>query len=262
MTAVEAVLLDLDGTVIHGDSLLPGAAEGVRAIRGVGLDVLFLTNNPTRSPEAWAEQLSDLGLSVDASEVLTSAAATVRYLDDHHAGERMLPIAGPAVVEQLREADLAFVDDSEAADVVVAGYHEGFEYGDLRRGLRALLAGAALVGTDPDRWVPAEEGPIPGSGAIVNALAGAAEVEPDAVLGKPSQVTIGLATARLGTPAESCLLVGDRLATDVAMGERAGMTTALVLTGAFAREDLRGSEIRPDHVLDSLGELAELLGRE
>lgn len=255
----KAVLIDLDGTVVHGGSLLEGAASGINAIKEAGLAVLFLTNNPTRSPGGWADHLTELGVPVEPNEVLTSAIATVQHLNEHYASHRVLPIAGPAVIEQLQVADVAIVDDPAEADVVVAGYHEGFDFDELTQGLRAVLNGADLVGTDPDRWIPTTEGPIPGSGAVCNAIAGAAEVEPVAILGKPSQETIDLATRRLSVPGEHCLMVGDRLNTDVAMGEQAGMETALVLTGAASRGDVETSPIEPDHVLESLEEIDGLL---
>lgn len=255
----QAALVDLDGTVLEGADLIPGADDGVAALRAAGLDVVFLTNNPTREPAAQAATLADHGIPADPGDVLTSAAATRAYLDAHHAGGRALAVHGDDVRAQLAPADVTFVEDPAAADVVVAGYDESFGYADLTAGLRALRTGADLVGTDPDRWVPTGDGPIPGSGAVVNAVAGAAEVDPDAVLGKPSPETADLALDRLGVPAEACLLVGDRLGTDVAMGEQAGMTTALVLTGANTREDVETSGHTPDHVIESLADVGGLL---
>jgi 4-nitrophenyl phosphatase len=256
---MRAALLDLDGTVLRGGDLLEGADEGVRALRAAGLEVVFLTNNPTRSPGALADALSDHGVPADTDDVLTSAAATRAYLDANHAGERALPVAGDAVVAQLRDADVRFVEDPATAEVVVAGYDESFDYAAMTDGLRALRSGAALVGTDPDRWVPTGDGPIPGSGAVVNAIAGAAETEPDAVLGKPSAETVDIALERVGVAPGECLLVGDRLDTDVAMGERAGMSTALVLTGASDRAALDATDRTPDHVLPSLADVHSLL---
>lgn len=256
---MRAALVDLDGTVTRGAELVPGADEGIRALREAGLEVVFLTNNPTRSPGALADRLAALGVPVEPEAVVTSAVATRRYLDEHYAGARALAVAGDTVVDQLRGADVTFVADPGDVDLVVAGYDEGFDYGDLTAGLRALLGGADLVGTDPDRWVPTEEGPIPGSGAVVNAVAGAAEVEPTAVLGKPSRETVELALEHLGVPAERCLLVGDRLETDVRMGAEAGMTTALVMTGVADDAALATAEVQPDHVLDSLADVEGLL---
>lgn len=254
-----AALVDLDGTVHRSGEPLPGAREGLAALRAAGVDIVFLTNDPTRTPAAYAERLVDAGVEADPTRVLTPMAVTVAYLEATHPDAAVLPVAGDAVVDQLRASSVELVDYPAAADVVVAGFDPGFDYAALTRGLRAVRAGAALVGTDPDRWVPTAEGPIPGSGAIVGAVAAAAECEPEAVLGKPSRRTAEHAMERVGVPAERCLLVGDRLDTDVAMGARAGMRTALVLTGVATREDLAGADVRPDHVVESLADVGTVL---
>jgi 4-nitrophenyl phosphatase len=256
---MDAALLDVDGTVLRGEESIPGAREGLAALRERDLAVTFVTNNPTERPAAYAEKLSALGAPVAPDDVVTSMAATLSYLREHHPGATVLPIAGDAIVEQLREGGFEVVGDRAAADVVVAGYHEGFDHGDLTEGLRALRAGLPLVGTDPDRWVPTDDDPIPGSGAVVNAVAGAAEVAPEAVLGKPSAATADLLAERVGADPVDCLLVGDRLDTDVAMGERAGMETALVLTGAATRADVAEADVEPDHVLASLADVGDAL---
>ena len=256
---MEAALLDVDGTVLRGEEPIPGAREGLATLRGRGLAVSFVTNNPTERPATYAGRLSALGAPVAPGDVITSMEVTLSYLQAEHPDAAVLPVAGEAIVAQLREAGFDVVEDRAAADVVVAGYHEGFDYDDLTAGLRALRAGLPLVGTDPDRWVPTDDEPIPGSGAVVNAVAGAAEVEPEAVLGKPSAATADVLAERVGAPPADCLLVGDRLDTDVAMGERAGMETALVLTGAATRADLTDAAVRPDHVLESLADVGKLL---
>jgi len=256
---MDAALLDIDGTVLAGEAPIPGAREGLATLRERGLAVSFVTNNPTKRPAVYAERLSALGAPVAPEDVVTSMAATLSYLRAHHPGAAVFPVAGPAIVDQLREAGVEVTGDREAADVVVAGYHEGFDHEALTEGLRALRAGLPLVGTDPDRWVPTDDEPIPGSGAVVNAVAGAAETEPEAVLGKPSAATAEILADRVGVPPAECLLVGDRLDTDVAMGERAGMETALVLTGAATRADLADADVRPDHVLASLADVGDAL---
>jgi 4-nitrophenyl phosphatase len=244
---------------MRSGTLIPGAREGVEALRAAGLDVVFLTNNPIREPAAWAHSLTERGIDAEPEDVITSMDATLAYLRRHHAGATVLPVAGEEIVDQVRDAGFGTTDDRAAADVVVAGYHEAFDYDDLLVGLRAVRDGVPLVGTDPDRWVPTDEGPIPGSGAVINAVSGAAEIEPEAVLGKPSAETAEIALDRLGVPAERTLMVGDRLDTDVALGRRAGTQTALVLTGA-SEAPAPDADYQPDHVLDSLGEIGRLLG--
>ncbi|WP_336036781.1 HAD-IIA family hydrolase [Halobacterium yunchengense] len=252
------VVVDIDGTLLHDGEPIPGALDGLAALRETAERVLFLTNNPTVSPERYAGHLGSLGVDADAEDVLTAAVATVDYLRERHAGERVFPIAEDSVVDQFRDAGVPLTDDPSAAEVVVAGYHREFHYRDMEAALEALTDGVAFVGTDPDRTVPTADGLKPGSGAIINAVAGVTDREPDAVLGKPSETTGRLAADRLGVPADDCVLVGDRLDTDVAMGERAGMTTVLVRTGVDGDDALATSDVRPDHVVDSLADVAAL----
>ncbi|MFC7166141.1 HAD-IIA family hydrolase [Halospeciosus flavus] len=260
---IRAAVVDLDGTVLSGDELIPGAAEALERIRESVEHVLFLTNNPTRPPEAYAEKLQDLGVLARPEEVITSCVATIDYLDAEHAGETVFPVAEESIVSQLRDAGVPLTDDATEADVVVAGYDREFHYHDMIAALRAFEhdggEDVAFVGTDPDRTVPAPNGPVPGSGAIIRAVAGVADREPDAILGKPSQETVDLAAERLGVPAEECVLVGDRLDTDVAMGEKAGMTTILVRTGVTDERELAESEFTPNHVVDDLAAVPDLL---
>lgn len=253
-------VVDLDGTVLHGGTLIPGSTAGLAALREHVDRVLFLTNNPTVPPGEYAARLRDLGVEATAEDVLTAAVATIDYLREHHDGETVFPVAETAIVDQLRGADVPVTDDPEAAEVVVAGYHHEFHYRDMQAALDALDDDVAFVGTDPDRTVPTEDGVVPGSGAIINAVAGVTGRDPDAVLGKPSETTARLAADRIGVPAGECLLVGDRLDTDIEMGERAGMTTALVRTGVSDDADVAASDVNPDHVLDSLANVADLLG--
>jgi len=252
-------VVDLDGTVVRGGELLPGARAGVTALREHAESVLFLTNNPTLPASAHARRLRDLGVDASAEDVLTSADATVAYLQTNHADERVFPIAESSIVDQLRAADVPVTDDPESAGVVVAGYDREFHYRDLQAALDAMDDDTAFVGTDPDRTIPGGDGLEPGSGAIVRAVAGVTDRAPDAVLGKPSETTGRLAAERVGVPAEDCLLVGDRLATDVAMGDRVGMTTALVRTGVDGDDAVADGDVQPDHVLDSLGDVTRLL---
>ena len=254
------VVVDLDGTVLSGDALLDGAADALREIRDSGAGVLFLTNNPTRPPAEYARRLARLGVDARPDEVLTATSATIDYLREHHPDDAVFAVAEESVTSQLRDAGVTLVADARRADTVVVGYDREFSYSDMVAALRAFDAGAdALVGTDPDITVPTPDGPVPGSGAIIDAVANVVERDPDAVLGKPSDVTARLALDRLDVPPAECVLVGDRLDTDIAMGERVGMTTVLVRTGVTDDEALAASTIQPDYVRDSLADARDLL---
>ncbi len=254
-------IVDLDGTVYRGQSLVPGARRGVEALRNAGVDICFFSNNPTKSREAFADRLAGMGLTVAPDAIESAATVTAEYLATEHATDRIFLVGSSGLRAQLEEAGLALTDDPVACDVLVASYDHGFDYDDMTDGLRALETGAAFVGTDPDVTIPTERGAVPGSGAIINAIAGVAEREPDIVVGKPSERALAAALSGFDAAPEDCLVVGDRLDTDIAMGARGGLETALVLTGTSNRELLVASDIDPDHVLDSLGDIERLLDR-
>jgi len=253
-------VLDVDGTVVRGDEPIPGAPAGYRRLREAGVETLFVSNNPTKAPPAYVDRLGAAGYDADADQVFTAGAVTTRYLREHHADADLLCIGEAGLRDQFAAAGLATTDDVDEADALVASIDREFGYEDLCTALWALERGIPFIGTDPDVVIPAPDRDVPGSGAVINAIAGVAEREPDAVLGKPSDTAIEMVRERLPYPPEECLVVGDRLDTDIALGERAGMTTALVLSGVTDEAAVAAADVSPDHVLEDLGDIDRLLG--
>jgi HAD superfamily hydrolase (TIGR01450 family) len=259
MTLAGAIV-DLDGTVYRGDSPLPGASEGIDRLRAAGLDLCFLSNNPTRDGAAYVDRLRAMGIDARPGEACSAGVATTTYLREHHAEDPVLLVGVSGLAEQCRDAGIELTDDPERAAVLVGSWDPDFGYDDMVTALRAVDDDTAFLGTDPDRTFPRPDGgEVPGSGAVVGALARTVGREPDAILGKPSETARSLALDSLGVPAEACLVVGDRLDTDLAMGARAGMTTVLVLSGVTDREDVADAEVDPDHVIEGLGEVGTVL---
>lgn len=256
--AFESIVLDVDGTLVRGDDPIPGAPAAVDRLRAVGLDLLLFSNNPTREPAAYVEWLGGMGFDIGADEVVTSGVVTAEYLADTHPDAAVYVVGEPGLRQLLAARDCRLTDDPDAAEVVVGSVDREFTYDRLRDGLWAL-DGAAFVSTDPDRTIPAADRPVPGSGAIVAALGGAADRDPEAVLGKPSERAAAAALERVEADADATLMVGDRLDTDLAMGQRAGMATALVLSGVATREEAAAADVPPDHVVESVADLSDLL---
>jgi len=255
-----AAVIDLDGTVYRHRSLVPGADTAVEGLREHGIERLFFSNNPTESPEAYADRLAGMGLSVDPGEILSAATVTAEYVEREHDDDEIFLVGSSGLRDQLAAVDATLTDDHEDPDVVLASFYRGFDYDTMMESLWALEDADDFLGTDPDRTVPIGDGRlVPGSGAIINAVAGVAEREPDRILGKPSETAIAAVTDHLEALPEECLLVGDRLDTDIAMGERAGMTTVLVLTGVTDRDDLADAPVEPDHVVESLADIDDIL---
>lgn len=252
-------VLDVDGTVVRGDDPIPGAPAGYRRLRSAGIDPLFVSNNPTAAPPAYVDRLGRAGYEVAADRVFTAGSVTTRYLRERHADDELLCIGEEGLVDQLADAGLATTDDVEAADALVASIDREFDYDDLCAALWTLDRGVPFIGTDPDVVIPAPERDVPGSGAVIRAVAGVAGREPDVVLGKPSELAVEMVRERLPCPPEECLVVGDRVDTDIALGERAGMTTVLVRSGVDNDAELGEDGPAPDHVIDHLGQIDRVL---
>ena len=252
-------IVDLDGTVYRGDTVLPGVSDAIDRLRTDGVDPLFVSNNPTRSGSTYVDRLRTFGLDVRDGEACSAGDATARYLARNHADDEILLVGTDSLGDQLLDAGLTLTTDPDETDVLVGSWTTEFDYRDMRAALRAVGPDTVFLGTDPDRTFPREEGEIPGSGAVVGALAATVGREPDAFLGKPSETILELALDRLGAPPEECFVVGDRLGTDLAMGERAGMTTVLVRTGIGDTDDIADSDVDPDYVLDGLADIETIL---
>ncbi len=253
-------VLDVDGTVVRGDDPIPGAPEGYRRIREAGIEPLFVSNNPMKAPPAYVDRLGAAGYRVDADRVITAGSITTEYLRRHHADDDLLCIGAQGLLDQFADAGLSLTEAVDAADAVVASIDREFDYDDLCTGLWALDRGIPFIGTDPDIVIPAPDRDVPGSGAVIRSIAAVAEREPDIVLGKPSEPAIEMVRERLPHPPGECLVVGDRLDTDIELGVRAGMTTVLVRSGVTDESTLADSDIEPDHVIDDLGEIGSVIG--
>lgn len=252
------VIVDLDGTVYRGNTPIPGAAETIATLRERDVSIIFLTNNPVLSPESLSERLTAMGVAAAPEEVISAGAVTARYLAENHPDQPVLVVGSSGLCEQLTDAGLSLTDDPVAASVVVTSYNPEFGYEDLTAGLQALDDAALFLGTDPDRVYPGDDGqPIPGSGAITNAVAGVANREPDLVLGKPAFETVETVLDSLEHPPSTYLVVGDSPETDIAFGQRAGMDTALVRSGLT--ETPESTAFQPDHVVDSLADVVSIL---
>ena len=255
----EAAIVDVDGTIVRGDAVIPGAAKGLRALESRGIRLLLFSNNPTRGGPYYRDKLADYDIDVDAENVLTSATVTAEYLSTTHPESEIFLVGETRLASILTETGLTLTADPGRADVVLGSIDREFTYRTVADAQIALEGDVPFYGTDPDATIPTEEGSVPGSGAILAALEAVAGRKPDEVLGKPSPIAAAAALARLESQPGRTLVIGDRLDTDVALGNRAGMETALVQTG-LATEAMRDrSDVAPDHVLESLGDVETVL---
>jgi len=257
--AVDGVLFDLDGTVYVGDDLVPGAADAVRELRAAGVSVGFLSNKAFERRGAFAAKLTDLGVPADESQVVNSAAIAASYLADEHPGEDVFVVGEPPLSAELAARGVATTDDPAGADVLLASMDREFDYETLSAAFEAVDAETPFLATNPDRTCPVAGGEIPDCASMVGAIEGASGEQLDRVLGKPAETAVAAASDLLGVPLERAAMVGDRVETDVAMGNRAGMTTVLVRSGVTDDAALAASDVDPDHVVDSVADIGDAL---
>lgn len=258
--SIQSAIIDLDGTVYHSGNVLDGVPSAIDHIRAAGIDPFFFSNNAVMDGSDYVRYLTERGIDIRPGEATSSGEVTTEYLQRNFPEATVFCIGAEGLREQFREAGFTLTDEPSACDVLVVSWTDSFDYTDMRNALTAIDDQTPFFGTDPDRTFQTETGDlVPGSGAIIEAVAGTVDRRPDAILGKPSKVAQEFALDRLDVAPEECLVVGDRLDTDLLMGERAGMTTVLVLTGVTDREDIEDSPVDPDYVLDSLASVDELL---
>jgi len=252
-----AYLFDLDGTVYLGPELIPGAREALQSLKRAGRKVMYLSNKPISTRAEYAAKLTKLGIPTEEDAVLNSSQALAHYLAREMPGARAYVIGEAPVIEDLVAAGLRITNEPGLADVVVASWDRDLNYRKLDDALQALNRGARFVATNPDVACPMPGGVYaPDCGAIVAAIEACSRRKVEAYGGKPSLVLAELALSRMAVPAADCLMVGDRVDTDILFGHRAGMATALVLTGAGRLTPLEEAPAPPDHILESVAELA------
>jgi 4-nitrophenyl phosphatase len=256
----QGYIFDLDGTVYLGDELLPGAARLLARLRELERRVAFVSNNPTRDPEMYVDKLRRLGVQASVPEVLNTVVTMTRWLSRHHPDATVFPIAEAPLCRALAQAGIRMSDDPAEIDIVVASYDRGFDYRKLQIAFDAIWfhRRARLVTTNPDRYCPFPGGRgEPDAGAIVAAIEACTGTTCEVNVGKPDPLMLEAAMDLLGLEAGDCVLVGDRLSTDIRMARDAGMASALVLTGDTTPETLAAApeEDRPTWVLDRVDRL-------
>lgn len=253
-----AVVIDLDGTVYRGDRLIPGADAAIERLRRCSHPVMFVTN-AIESRAAHAAKLRRLNVPAGPEDVVNATWTLIQHLKAEMPRATVFALSDPPLLEAL-QAEFRLSEDPGQIDVVVASCDRSFDYRKLNIAFQALRRGAYFLATNADASAPVEGGVLPDAGAVIGALEGCTSRKLDCVVGKPSSVMVELVLQQLGRPASDCLIVGDNLESDVLMGRRAGMKTALVLSGVTAREDLFDAAVKPDYVLETIAEVPELLG--
>ncbi len=249
----KGLILDIDGTLYRSSKRIPGAVEAVAALRAMGCRIVFVTN--ALEEAAWhARNLSQFGFPAEPEDVISASMTMMRYLHQERPGATVYAISQPGLVAMLAR-EFRVSEQPDEIDVVIASYDPAFDYHKLTIGFKALRRGAWFVATNADATCPIDEEEMPDAAAVIGALEGCTGRKVEVITGKPSRLMLEAALERLDVRPEECLIVGDRIETDMQMGYDTGIATLLVLTGVTHRAMLDTAARQPDFVLESISEL-------
>jgi phosphoglycolate/pyridoxal phosphate phosphatase family enzyme len=258
---LRAIVFDLDGVLYRGSMAIPGVAEEISRLKR-HVQVLFLTNNATKSRADYVEYLGKFGISAHASEIMTSSFGCAHYIREKYGkGKKVFVIGEQGLKDELEAEAGALLVEVDGAEIVVSALDRQITYRKYEYAMRNLMKGAAFVLANNDPTLPKEMGFAPGSGAIASVLIVATGRKPDVIVGKPSTYLIDKLLEMHKVKASEAAFVGDRLEIDIRMANRTGMKSILVLTGVAKRKDLKNApkSDRPDIVLPTAAKVGKAL---
>lgn len=248
----KSYLIDMDGVIVRGSELIPGADEFIRRLHQRNIKFLILTNNPMYTPRDLHHRLRRVGLEVTPDHLYTSSLATASFLQAQMPNATCFAIGESGLTEALHDAGFILTDHNP--DYVVLGETNAYSYGNITHAVRLIKNGARFIATNPDVAGPSESGLVPACGAVAALIQAATGVAPYFV-GKPNPLMMRQALRFLDEHSENAIMVGDNMLTDVRVGLESGLETVLVLTGVTTREMIEQHPYRPTRIVESVAEL-------
>ncbi len=252
MEGIKNYLTDMDGVILRGRTLIPGAVEFVQRLRAKDIPFLILTNNSQYTQRDLQVRLSFMGLEVPSEAIFTSALATAQFLDDQRPEGRAYVIGESGLTTALH--DIGYVLTDQEPEYVVLGETTAYSFERITRAIRFVSAGARFIATNPDVMGPGEGGIVPATGAVAALISAATGIKPYFV-GKPNPLMMRTALRTLNAHSEDSVMIGDRMDTDIVAGLESGLRTILVLTGVTTREQVERFPYRPTWIKESVAEI-------
>ena len=249
MKAIKNYLIDMDGVLISGNTVIPGAIEFIERLKAKGANYLVLTNNPVYTPKDLSHNLLRIGLDIAAELIFTSSIATAKFLQRQHPNGTAYVIGESGLTSAIHEA--GYIITEHDPDYVVLGETLSYNLDSLTKAIRLIMNGARFVATNPDPSGPSETGIVPACGAVAALVEKVTGVAPFFV-GKPNPLMVRTALNHLGVHSEETVIVGDRMDTDIIGGVQNGMQSILVLTGVTSREEVSRYPYQPTFIYDSV----------
>jgi len=252
MSQTKHYLIDMDGVLVRGKQVIPGAVQFLERLKERGSRFLVLTNNPIYTPGDLAHRLSVIGLPIEERQIFTSALATARFLHSQRPRGTAFVIGESGLSEAIHAIGYVITDHNP--DYVVLGETFSYNFESITRATRLVAAGARFIATNPDPSGPSEGGLVPACGAMAALIEAASGVRPF-FIGKPNPLMMRTALNHLEVHSENTVMIGDRMDTDVIAGVQNGMETILVLSGVTRREEIARYPYQPTRVVESLDEI-------
>jgi NagD protein len=252
MEPLKNYLLDMDGVLVTGTNLIPGADKFIERLKERGAKYLVLTNNPRYTPGDLAHRLNWIGLDIPPAQIFTSALATARFLHAQRPHSTAFVIGESGLTDAIH--DVGYIITDHNPEYVLLGETNSIDFEQITTAIRLVSQGAHFIATNPDPAGPAEGGIVPACGAMAALIESASGVSPFFV-GKPNPLMMRLALNFLGAHSEQTVMVGDRMDTDIVAGIESGMETVLVLTGVTREQDVRRFPYQPTRIAKSIGEI-------
>ncbi len=249
-------VLDMDGTFYLGNKLIEGAPDFIEKLKASGRDYVFFTNNSSNNVKLCLEKLERMGFKEDASKIVISTHVTTDYLNREHPQKRVFLLGNERLTADFLKAGIYLVDDDP--DIVVLGFDTTITYQKMWDAVRFLQKGALYIATHPDINCPTPDGYMPDTGSMM-ALFEASTGRRPLIMGKPMSSAVDYLTNLLACRRDELAFVGDRLATDIAIGANHGIPTALVLSGVTTLGMINDSLVKPDLTLNRLEDLGAYL---
>ncbi|MDX9863236.1 MAG: HAD-IIA family hydrolase [Anaerolineaceae bacterium] len=249
---VKNYICDMDGVLISGDKLVPGADAFIERLEKAGAKFLVLTNNPIHTPRDLSHRLTSLGLTIGEEKIFTSSIATARFLRRQRPNGTAFVIGESGLTTALHEE--GYIITNTDPDYVVLGEANTYSLDMITKAVRLISAGARFIATNPDASGPGVGGLVPACGAVAAMIEKATGISP-LFIGKPNPLMMRTALNYLGAHSENSIMIGDNMDTDIITGVQSGMETILVLSGITKREDVAKYPFVPTHIVDSVADI-------
>lgn len=257
MEAIRVFILDMDGTIYLGRDLFPYTHDFLNTVKDTKREYYFFTNNSSRDLETYIDKLHGMGIDIEHRQMMVSTHVILRWLKKHYDGKRVYVVGTPALRKEFETHGWTL--DEEHPDIVILGFDTTLTYEKLSKACTFIREGALYFGINPDLNCPMEHDTfIPDCGSMAKLIEASTGKYPE-FFGKPSRKTLEYIVEETGCTPNQIAIIGDRLYTDIKVADGSEVTSILVLSGETKPADIESSDVKPDIVIEHIGELTKLL---